>query len=92
MTPAKPHHGGMDESRWAHEGDCFAPAHGRLCVRAAIDYASGAAKPGEHAARQYALQQRALALGWPMERVHVIDSDLGQSGASGQTGKGFNGW
>jgi DNA invertase Pin-like site-specific DNA recombinase len=32
--------------------------------------------------RQYALRQRAVALGWPLERVIVIDSDLGQSGAS----------
>jgi DNA invertase Pin-like site-specific DNA recombinase len=29
---------------------------------------------------QYALVQRALALGWIPERVHVIDVDLGQSG------------
>ena len=31
--------------------------------------------------RQYALRARAHALGWPVERVVVIDSDLGQSGA-----------
>jgi len=29
---------------------------------------------------QYALVQRAIALGWPAAQVHVIDSDLGQSG------------
>ncbi len=28
-----------------------------------------------------ALRQRAVALGWPIERVRVIDSDLGKSGA-----------
>ena len=39
--------------------------------------------------RQYALRQRAVALGWPLERVHVIDSDLGQSGASAVDRKGF---
>jgi DNA invertase Pin-like site-specific DNA recombinase len=33
---------------------------------------------------QYALVQRALALGWPAERVRVIDSDLGQSGRDGR--------
>lgn len=33
---------------------------------------------------QYALVQRALALGWSAERVHVIDTDLGQSGQDGQ--------
>ena len=29
---------------------------------------------------QYALVDRATALGWTPERVHVIDTDLGQSG------------
>ena len=27
--------------------------------------------------RQYALRERAVAMGWPIERVIVIDSDLG---------------
>ena len=36
----------------------------------------------ESTKRQYGLRQRAVALGWPEERVIVIDSDLGQSGAS----------
>ena len=31
--------------------------------------------------RQYALRERAVALGWPTERIVVIDSDLGLSGA-----------
>ena len=31
--------------------------------------------------RQYELRTRAHALGWPVDRVVVIDSDLGQSGA-----------
>ena len=31
--------------------------------------------------RQYGLRNRAHALGWPVENVIVIDSDLGQSGA-----------
>jgi len=35
----------------------------------------------ESTKRQYALRERAVALGWPMDRVVVIDSDLGQSGA-----------
>ena len=34
----------------------------------------------ESAQRQYALRQRAIALGWPVEQVVVIDSDQGQSG------------
>ncbi len=33
---------------------------------------------------QYALVERALALGWPRERIHVVDDDLGQSGQDGQ--------
>jgi DNA invertase Pin-like site-specific DNA recombinase len=43
------------------------------------------------AARQYALQERAIALGWPPERVRVIDDDQGQSGASATARVGFQG-
>ena len=43
----------------------------------------------ESTKRQYALRQSAVALGWPMERIHVIDSDLGQSGASAADREGF---
>lgn len=39
--------------------------------------------------RQYALRDRAVAMGWPLERVIVIDSDLGQSGASAADREGF---
>src|SRR5437879_895021 len=35
----------------------------------------------ESTQRQYALRDRALALGWPLERIHVIDCDLGKSGS-----------
>src|SRR5438094_2586161 len=35
----------------------------------------------ESTKRQYALRERAVALGWPQDRIVVIDSDLGQSGA-----------
>lgn len=35
----------------------------------------------ESTRRQYALRQRAISLGWPTERIHVIDTDLGHSGA-----------
>ena len=37
----------------------------------------------ESTRRQYALRERALALGWSVEDVTVIDSDLGKSGAYG---------
>ena len=43
----------------------------------------------ESTKRQYALRQRAVALGWPIERVQVIDTDLGQSGASAADREGF---
>ncbi|MHC4066746.1 MAG: recombinase family protein, partial [Planctomycetota bacterium] len=43
----------------------------------------------ESTQRQYALKQRAVALGWPVERVIVIDSDLGQSGATATDREGF---
>jgi len=36
----------------------------------------------ESTKRQYALRQQAAALGWPQDRIVVIDSDLGQSGAA----------
>ena len=36
----------------------------------------------ESTQRQYGLRQRAVALGWPNDRVIVIDTDLGQSCAS----------
>ena len=43
----------------------------------------------ESTERQYALRQRALTLGWPLERVIVIDCDLGVSGASATDREGF---
>jgi len=43
----------------------------------------------ESTQRQYALSERAVALGWPAERVIVIDSDLGRSGASATEREGF---
>ncbi|KAA0675929.1 recombinase family protein [Azospirillum brasilense] len=38
---------------------------------------------------QYRLADRALALGWPRERVQVIDEDLGCSGATSDGRQGF---
>src|SRR5216683_3240241 len=43
----------------------------------------------ESTARQYALRERALALGWSQERIVVIDQDLGHSGASTVDRLGF---
>lgn len=43
----------------------------------------------ESTRRQYDLRRRAVALGWPEDRIVVIDSDLGQSGASSADREGF---
>jgi DNA invertase Pin-like site-specific DNA recombinase len=43
----------------------------------------------ESSRRQYDLRGRAVALGWPSERVIVIDVDQGQSGASAVDREGF---
>jgi DNA invertase Pin-like site-specific DNA recombinase len=43
----------------------------------------------ESTKRQYALRQHAVALGWSVEQIVIIDSDLGQSGASAVDREGF---
>src|SRR5438876_1880984 len=43
----------------------------------------------ESTQRQYALRERAVALGWPAERIVVIDQDQGHSGASAADREGF---
>jgi DNA invertase Pin-like site-specific DNA recombinase len=43
----------------------------------------------ESAARQYALVERAVELGWPREAVAVVDEDTGRSGASSEGRVGF---
>lgn len=43
----------------------------------------------ESTQRQYALRERAVALGWPSERIVVVDGDQGQSGASAADRAGF---
>ena len=43
----------------------------------------------ESTARQYALADRAVALGWSGSRVVVIDEDLGKSGATAEGRPGF---
>lgn len=43
----------------------------------------------ESTARQYALVERARALGWPEDAVEVIDEDLGRSGATADDRNGF---
>jgi DNA invertase Pin-like site-specific DNA recombinase len=43
----------------------------------------------ESTQRQYALRDRAVALGWPLQRIHVLDCDLGKSGAQSAGRDGF---
>src|SRR5215471_4516354 len=38
---------------------------------------------------QYSLVERAIALGWPRERIEIIDEDLGKSGAQAEARGGF---
>ncbi|MEE4378815.1 MAG: recombinase family protein [Candidatus Competibacteraceae bacterium] len=44
---------------------------------------------GESTELQYRLAERAGALGWPLERIKVIDDDLGKSAASSEQRWGF---
>jgi DNA invertase Pin-like site-specific DNA recombinase len=43
----------------------------------------------ESTQRQYALARRAAELGWPPDRILVIDEDQGRSGASAEGRLGF---
>src|SRR5947208_9564074 len=43
----------------------------------------------ESTQRQYALRDRAVALGWPSERIRVLDSDLGKCGSQSAGRDGF---
>src|ERR1700726_398187 len=47
------------------------------------------AENGESTQRQYALRDRAIASGWPAERVRIIDCDLGKSGSGAIARDGF---
>lgn len=43
----------------------------------------------ESTARQYAFREKAQSLGWPAERIRVLDADLGQSGTQMSQRKDF---
>ena len=43
----------------------------------------------ESARRQYGLSRNAMALGWPAERIRVIDDDQGKSGSYSENRNGF---
>jgi DNA invertase Pin-like site-specific DNA recombinase len=48
-----------------------------------------ASQHGQRLQSQYNLHRQAVVLGWPAERVIVIDSDIGHSGASATGRSGF---
>ena len=43
----------------------------------------------ESTRRQYALRDQARVYGWPLERIHVIDSDQGKTGSQAKIRDGF---
>ena len=43
----------------------------------------------ESTMRQYGLKQKLVDLGWPIEHIHIIDKDLGKSGADSKGRDGF---
>jgi DNA invertase Pin-like site-specific DNA recombinase len=43
----------------------------------------------ESTMRQYALKDKLIALGWPAEKIVIIDQDLGKSGAESRDRNGF---
>ena len=66
----------------------------RHCAKLAVVYVRQSSRQQvlenrESTARQYALHDYAVALGWPATRVLIIDEDQGQSGASAQDRHGF---
>jgi len=61
----------------------------RVCVYVRQSTASQVELNRESTQRQYALVDRAVALGWPREQVEVVDSDLGTSGAGHAQREGF---
>ena len=73
--------------RMPRPGEAIGPAH-RAAARSDL-YASAAfgaatlprqvTEHNESTQRQYALRNRAIAAGWPVERIRVIDCDLGKS-------------
>jgi DNA invertase Pin-like site-specific DNA recombinase len=61
----------------------------RACVYVRQSTASQVFQHAESTRRQYALAERAVALGWPREAIDVIDEDQGRSGASSDGRSGF---
>ncbi|HXZ74118.1 MAG TPA: recombinase family protein [Streptosporangiaceae bacterium] len=58
-----------------------------LCIRQSTFYQ--VINNTESTGRQYDLKHRAVTLGWPEDKIHVIDVDQGHSGASAADRAGF---
>ncbi|WP_379493151.1 hypothetical protein [Nonomuraea rubra] len=76
-------------------------AHGKVCdrhlQRLAVVYVRQSTQQQvvhhqESTQLQYALVERAVALGWTADRVLVIDDDLGMSATTATARTGFNDW
>ena len=61
----------------------------RACVYVRQSTASQVLHHAESTRRQYALEERAVALGWSREVIDIIDEDQGRSGASSDGRRGF---
>ncbi len=61
----------------------------RACVYVRQSTTAQVLHHAESTRRQYALADRAAALGWPRESIEVIDEDQGRSGASSDGRTGF---
>jgi DNA invertase Pin-like site-specific DNA recombinase len=66
-------------------------AHRRRRAVVYVRQSTGAQVAGnvESAARQYALRERAVSLGWSRAAISVVDEDTGRSGASAEGRLGF---
>lgn len=90
-TEAQPAHGRLNPRDTPFRSDKITDEH---LQRLAIVYVRQSTQQQvlehrESTARQYALADRAIALGWPAAAVEVIDEDQGHSGSSAEGRSGF---
>src|SRR5580658_9054083 len=67
----------------SHHQDRFAIVYIRQSTLQQVE------RHGESTKLQYGLVEKAYHLGWPKERVIVIDDDLGRSGSNAEGRPGF---
>src|SRR5437868_3034105 len=83
--PTAPAH--LESLRIAKVRDCHLARKALVYVRQSSP--QQVAEHKESAVRQYALADLAVALGWPRDRVEVVDQDQGRSGQSTEGRPGF---